>query len=90
MMLLRTAFDMVKKAGWHMVNLDCVVCCEEPKLLPYRDSIRQSLGDALEVPIGRIFVKGKTGEGLGPVGKGKAAEAIAVCLLNNEAVNEGQ
>jgi 2-C-methyl-D-erythritol 2,4-cyclodiphosphate synthase/2-C-methyl-D-erythritol 4-phosphate cytidylyltransferase/2-C-methyl-D-erythritol 2,4-cyclodiphosphate synthase len=81
MALLRSVFDMAKQAGWTLVNLDCVVSCEEPKVLPFRDRIRQSLAQALEVSIDKIFVKGKTGEGLGPVGKGKAVEALAVCLL---------
>jgi 2-C-methyl-D-erythritol 2,4-cyclodiphosphate synthase/2-C-methyl-D-erythritol 4-phosphate cytidylyltransferase/2-C-methyl-D-erythritol 2,4-cyclodiphosphate synthase len=81
MALLRSVFDMTKQAGWTLANLDCVVSCEEPKILPFRDRIRQSLAQALEVSIDKIFVKGKTGEGLGPVGKGKAVEALAVCLL---------
>jgi 2-C-methyl-D-erythritol 2,4-cyclodiphosphate synthase len=81
MTLLRTAFAMVKKSGWLVVNLDCVVCCEKPKLLPYREHIRHSLAQALEVDPGAVFVKGKTGEGLDAVGKGRAVEALAVCLL---------
>ena len=81
MMLLRCAFALVKQAGWQLASLDCVVSCEEPKLLPFRDSIRRSLAEALEVPIDAVFVKGKTGEGLGPVGEGTAVEALAVCLL---------
>ena len=84
MELLRHAFAALKESGWRLVNLDCVVCCEEPKVLPFRDSIRRSLAQALETSVDRIFVKGKTGEGLGPVGKGKAVEALAVCLLTNE------
>jgi 2-C-methyl-D-erythritol 2,4-cyclodiphosphate synthase/2-C-methyl-D-erythritol 4-phosphate cytidylyltransferase/2-C-methyl-D-erythritol 2,4-cyclodiphosphate synthase len=52
-------------------------------VLPFRDSIRRSLAQALETSVENIFVKGKTGEGLGPVGKGKAVEALAVCLLTN-------
>jgi 2-C-methyl-D-erythritol 2,4-cyclodiphosphate synthase/2-C-methyl-D-erythritol 4-phosphate cytidylyltransferase/2-C-methyl-D-erythritol 2,4-cyclodiphosphate synthase len=84
MELLRSVFGMVKQAGWRLVNLDCVICCEKPKILPFRDNIRESLAQALEVSVERIFVKGKTGEGFGPVGKGKAVEAIAVCLLENE------
>ena len=81
MTLLRSAFDRVQKAGWRLVNLDCVVCCEEPKLLPFRDAVRDSLARALELPAERVFVKGKTAEGLGPVGRGRAVEALAVCLL---------
>jgi 2-C-methyl-D-erythritol 2,4-cyclodiphosphate synthase/2-C-methyl-D-erythritol 4-phosphate cytidylyltransferase/2-C-methyl-D-erythritol 2,4-cyclodiphosphate synthase len=79
--LLRSAFAAVKQSGWRLANLDCVVCCEEPKILPFRDNIRQSLAQALETSIDKVFVKGKTGEGLGPVGEGKAVEAFAVCLL---------
>jgi 2-C-methyl-D-erythritol 2,4-cyclodiphosphate synthase len=84
MVLLRLAFDRVKKAGWRLVNLDCVVCCETPKLLPCRDEIRASLARVLEVSPDAVFVKGKTAEGLGPVGKGRAVEALAVCLLEND------
>jgi 2-C-methyl-D-erythritol 2,4-cyclodiphosphate synthase len=72
---------MVKQAGWKLLSLDCVVCCEAPKLLPFRDNIRRNLAQALEVSEDAVFVKGKTAEGLGPVGKGKAVEAQAVCLL---------
>jgi len=86
MALLRSVFDMAKQVGWTLVNIDCVVCCEEPKVLPFRDRIRQSLAQALEVSIDKVFVKGKTGEGLGPVGKGKAVEALAVCLLEKTAL----
>ncbi|GHV95152.1 2-C-methyl-D-erythritol 2,4-cyclodiphosphate synthase [Spirochaetia bacterium] len=82
--LLRIAFELVKKAGWRLINLDCVVCCEQPKLLPYRKDIRKSLAEALDVSIDQVFLKGKTGEGLGPVGKGKAVEALAVCLLERD------
>ena len=84
MALLRSAFGLVKNAGWRLINLDCVVCCEQPKLLPFRDAIRRSLAEALEVSMDMVFVKGKTGEGLGPVGKGKALEALAVCLLERD------
>jgi 2-C-methyl-D-erythritol 2,4-cyclodiphosphate synthase len=79
--LLRRSFARVKAAGWRLLNLDCVVSCEEPRLLPHRDRIREALGAALEAGPGAVFVKGKTGEGLGPVGEGLAVEALAFCLL---------
>ena len=71
-------------AGWRLVNLDCVVSCEKPKILPYRELIRRSLADALETDPAVIFVKGKTNEGLGPIGTGEAVEAVAVCLLEKD------
>jgi len=88
MELLRFAFGMTKQAGWRLGNLDCVVSCEEPKVLPFRDEIRRSLAQVLEVPIDRIFVKGKTEEGLGAVGEGKAVEALVVCLLEKDDGND--
>jgi 2-C-methyl-D-erythritol 2,4-cyclodiphosphate synthase len=81
MELLTRAYSKVRAAGWHLVNLDCVVSAERPKLLPFREAIRESLAKALGIPAGAVFVKGKTGEGLGPVGEGLAVEALAICLV---------
>ena len=81
MELLRNAWSSVKKAGWRLVNLDCTVSCEQPKILPYREAICLSLAEALDAKPASIFVKGKTNEGLGPIGEGEAVEALAVCLL---------
>lgn len=79
--LLKAVSSRVRGQGWRLVNLDCVVICEEPKILPFRDVIRKSLADTLEVPPENVFIKGKTAEGLGAVGRGKAVCAHAVCLL---------
>ena len=84
MAMLRTAYGRVKDLGWRLVNLDCIVCCEKPHVLPYREKICYALARALEAPADAVFVKGKTAEGLGPVGRGRAVEAFAVCLLRNE------
>jgi 2-C-methyl-D-erythritol 2,4-cyclodiphosphate synthase len=89
--LLKRAWTLVKGRGWNLINLDCVVSCEEPRLLPYREDIRASLAGALGVAPARVFVKGKTAEGLGPIGEGLAVEALAVCLLEREApAGEGE
>ena len=82
--LLKGAWNMVRDKGWRLVNLDCTITCEKPRLLPHREKIRQSLAQALETAPASIFVKGKTNEGLGPLGTGEAVEALAVCLLEKE------
>ena len=79
--LLKKSWATVKKAGWTLVNLDCCVICEKPKILPYREQIRASLAAALEVENEAVFIKAKTSEGLGYIGEGNAVEAEAVCLL---------
>ena len=81
MKLLHIAFDHVKKSGWKIVNLDCIIICENPKILPFRDQIRNSLAVSLEIKTDCVFIKGKTAEGLGSAGKGKAVEALVQCLL---------
>jgi 2-C-methyl-D-erythritol 2,4-cyclodiphosphate synthase len=84
MELLQQAWAKVKAYGWRMVNLDCCVICEEPRILPYREKIRAALALALDVKTDAVFVKAKTGEGIGPTGEGAAIEAEAVCLLECE------
>ena len=84
MKLLQTVSQKVLKAGWKVVNIDCVIILEKPKALPYRGAILKSIADAVGIPVNRVFVKGKTAEGLGSVGKGKAVQAQAVCLLSDE------
>ena len=81
LILLKNAWDRVRAEGWRLVNLDCVVSCERPRILPWRDGIRCSLARVLETGADSVFVKGKTNEGLGPLGTGDAVEALAVCLL---------
>jgi len=81
MELLRSVYEKVRQAGYVLNNLDCVIICEKPKVLPFRDVIRKSLADVLETSIENVFLKGKTAEGLSVVGKGKAVEVIAQCLL---------
>ena len=79
--LLKTAWEKVAADGWQLLNLDCIVKLEKPKLLPYRERICASIASALGVNQNRIFVKAKTGEKLGDVGAGRAIEAWCTCLL---------
>jgi 2-C-methyl-D-erythritol 2,4-cyclodiphosphate synthase/2-C-methyl-D-erythritol 4-phosphate cytidylyltransferase/2-C-methyl-D-erythritol 2,4-cyclodiphosphate synthase len=79
--LLTIVWEKLRGEGWAIVNIDCVVSCERPAILPYRDKIRETLGCVLGTGPAPIFLKGKTGEGLGAIGRGEAVEALAVCLL---------
>lgn len=82
--LLKTAWAKVQEAGWQLENLDCVIALEKPKFLPHRNQVRSSIAQLLGVETDRIFVKAKTGEGLGSVGKGEAVEVWASCLLTRD------
>jgi 2-C-methyl-D-erythritol 2,4-cyclodiphosphate synthase len=79
--MLQAARDAVLAVGWRIINLDCIVFAQRPKLLPYRQIIRQRIADILGVEAERIGMKGKTGEFVGPVGKEEAIAAQCVALL---------
>lgn len=67
-----------------IVNLDCVVEAEAPKLKPYFSKMRQAVADALQVTVEQISIKGKTSEGLGYIGRSEAIACRAVVLLDLE------
>lgn len=66
-------------SSWRVVNADLTIVAEEPKIAPYRDRIRARLAERLKTA--HVTVKGKTAEGLGPVGAREAIEAFAVVQL---------
>ena len=68
-----------------VVNLDCVIEAEAPKLKPYFPAMRRTLADALQVTIEQVSIKGKTSEGLGYIGRSEAIAARAVVLLDLKA-----
>ena len=79
--LLAEAARRVKGAGWQIGNVDSTVIAQAPRLAAHIPAMRQRIGRALGVDLDQVSVKAKTAEGLGPVGKGEAMEARAVCLL---------
>jgi 2-C-methyl-D-erythritol 2,4-cyclodiphosphate synthase len=81
MVLLAEACRRVREAGWHLVNVDATIVAQAPKMAPHIPAMRERLAEVLGVEAGRVNVKAKTAEKMGPVGEGRAIEARAVCLL---------
>jgi 2-C-methyl-D-erythritol 2,4-cyclodiphosphate synthase len=79
MELLRTVVDLVADAGFEVVHVDATVMLERPKLAPHRDAIEASLAALL----GSVNVKATTGEGMGFVGRGEGAAALAVATITH-------
>jgi 2-C-methyl-D-erythritol 2,4-cyclodiphosphate synthase len=79
--LLARAYEDVRAAGWELVNVDCVLVGEEPRIAPRRDEMRASLAGALNVDAGRISVRATTTDGLGFAGRREGLAATAVALL---------
>jgi 2-C-methyl-D-erythritol 2,4-cyclodiphosphate synthase len=84
LIFLKHAVALASGAGFHLVNVDSTVILERPKLKDYREAIRQSLAATLGLELGRVSVKFKTAEGIGPVGEGRSAEAQAVVMLRRD------
>jgi 2-C-methyl-D-erythritol 2,4-cyclodiphosphate synthase len=81
MQLLGIVVTTVIAAGFAIVNVDCTVVMERPKLGPHRETIRERLAQALDLPSGSVNVKASTGEGIGFVGRGEGVAALAVAGL---------
>ena len=81
MALLAAVVAMVVAGGLEIVNVDCTVVMEEPKLGPYRAAIRERLAQALGLHGTRVNVKASTGEGMGFVGRREGVAALAVASL---------
>lgn len=79
--LLRHVAALVRDAGYSVANIDATVLAQRPKLAPHRDAMRANIAADLGLDIGAVSVKATTTEGLGPVGRGEAISAYAVCLL---------
>ena len=79
--MLRAAAARVNEAGYRVVNIDCVVHAERPKLSDYHDAIRHRIAGILNLNPHQIGIKAKTGEGVGPVGREELIEARCIALL---------
>ena len=80
--LLRRASQLVRDAGYSVVNIDVVVVLERPKIAAHIDGIRAGVAAAVGIEPSRVSVKGKTNEGVDAVGRGEAIAAHAIALLN--------
>jgi 2-C-methyl-D-erythritol 2,4-cyclodiphosphate synthase len=79
--LLRTVVVYLGERGYAIANVDATVVLERPKLAPYRETIRDTLAGALGLGPDAVNVKATTGEGMGFVGRGEGAAAMAVATL---------
>lgn len=79
--MLTIALGDVVALGWKIVNIDCIVFAQRPKLLPHRQAIRQRLADILGIEPERVGLQAKTGEGLDAIGREEAIAAQCVALL---------
>ncbi|WP_066390049.1 2-C-methyl-D-erythritol 2,4-cyclodiphosphate synthase [Neobacillus mesonae] len=79
--LMEHVWQLVKEKGYELVNADCTIIAQKPKMAPYIDQIRGRIAELLEANTDQINVKATTTEKLGFTGRGEGIAAQAVVLL---------
>lgn len=82
--LLVHIWQMIKEKGYTLVNADCTIIAQNPKMAPYIEQMKVRIAELLECDPGQINVKATTTEKLGFTGRGEGIAAQAVVLLQKE------
>ncbi len=77
--LLREAYERVRAEGWRLVNADCVLIGQEPRIACRRAELEQRLSQLLEAP---VTVRATTTDRLGFTGRGEGLAAQSIALLS--------
>jgi 2-C-methyl-D-erythritol 2,4-cyclodiphosphate synthase len=81
LILLQKVMVRVKERGFRVINADCVIVAQKPRLSPYLDEMRRLLASALDIEESRVGVKATTTEGMGFTGRGEGIAALSTVLL---------
>jgi 2-C-methyl-D-erythritol 2,4-cyclodiphosphate synthase len=81
LLLLRNAYGKVTASGLELVNADCILIGEQPRIADRRDEMRARLAETLAVEPERISVRATTTDHLGFTGRREGLVAQAVALL---------
>jgi len=79
--ILKKAMQMVSAKKYDVNNVDTAIIAEEPKIMPFRDKMVDTIADTLGIDRSRVNIKATTNEGVGAMGRGEAIAAYAVVAL---------
>jgi 2-C-methyl-D-erythritol 2,4-cyclodiphosphate synthase len=79
--ILKTVGKRLENSGFFAKNIDAIVIAEAPKILTHVKHMKQNIAGTLKISKDSISIKGKTNEGLGAIGEGKAIAAWAICEI---------
>ena len=79
--LLKNVYSLIQERGYSIVNMDCTVILEKPKLNPHIPEIQRIISDIVACDLDRISIKATTHEKVDSFGERRAIKAYAVCLL---------
>ncbi|MBF0387616.1 MAG: 2-C-methyl-D-erythritol 2,4-cyclodiphosphate synthase [Candidatus Omnitrophica bacterium] len=81
LLLLEQVRKMLETDGFKVVNVDCVLLAEQPKIMPYKEKMKANIAKALSVDLWQVNVKATTNEGLGFIGRKEGMAAYATVML---------
>lgn len=79
--LLEAAANLLREEGFEILDIDCVIAAQAPKLSPYREAMRKNIARACGIATDNIGVKATTTERLGFEGREEGISAEAVALV---------
>ncbi|MBF0223966.1 MAG: 2-C-methyl-D-erythritol 2,4-cyclodiphosphate synthase [Desulfobacterales bacterium] len=79
--LLKKTYEMIRKQGFSIINIDSTIFAEKPKISPHRESMQKKISETLQINLDRVNIKATTTEGLGIIGQEDAIGAMCVTLL---------
>lgn len=82
--LLQRVWNLVKQEGYKLVNVDCTIIAQKPKMAPYIEQMKARIAQLLEGELGQVNVKATTTEKLGFTGREEGIAAQAVVLLQRQ------
>jgi 2-C-methyl-D-erythritol 2,4-cyclodiphosphate synthase len=80
--LLKKTFDLVRKRGFRVVNIDSTVCLEKPKISPFIQGMKSIISSIIETTPDDVSIKATTTEKMGFIGREEGIIAIAVALIS--------
>ena len=83
LLLLGCVANLVRERGYAILDVDCTVAAQAPKLASHREEMRRRMAEAMGVDVGQVGVKATTTERLGFVGREEGIAAWAVALLDD-------
>jgi len=81
--LLERVYNIIRKKGWNVSNIDCTVCLEKPIISPYIPEMKSVISGILHISPDNVSIKATTTEKLGFIGREEGIAAMAVALLTN-------
>jgi 2-C-methyl-D-erythritol 2,4-cyclodiphosphate synthase len=82
--LLHKSLELIRAAGYSIVNIDSSLCLQEPKIKKYIPEMQAAIAAILSLTVGDISIKATTTEKMGFVGREEGLVAYATILLEKK------